>query len=287
MSRYGSHADRRSRLRRARREVERPLTVLAGALRLPTVVRVRRPSPAFIVAVLALFIALGGPAQAKRLLIDGSDIRKGTIRSTQIKDGTIATRDISKSAQKALHVPADGSVTSAKLAANAVTADKLAGGSVTAGKLATSAVGGLAIADGSVAGPDIADGAIGTSKLVDGSVTGAKIADGSLTTNDIARFSGRFKVTTIGTIAPQSCWTGEPRGLAPEAAGADISQDALLVTPQSSYDSGLAFSYRLSGMTVDPGSISRFVLSFCNPTILPITVPASGIAFNYVVLDIP
>ena len=40
-----------------------------------------------LVALLALFLALGGPAQAKRL-IDGADIKQGTVRSKQIKDRT-------------------------------------------------------------------------------------------------------------------------------------------------------------------------------------------------------
>ena len=46
----------------------------------------RRPSPAMVVALIALFVALGGPAQAKRV-IDGGSIRKGTITSKQIKNG--------------------------------------------------------------------------------------------------------------------------------------------------------------------------------------------------------
>ncbi len=39
-----------------------------------------------LVALLALFVALGGPAQAKRL-IDGKDIRKGTIPAHRSRTG--------------------------------------------------------------------------------------------------------------------------------------------------------------------------------------------------------
>src|SRR5215207_174281 len=121
--------------------------------------RVRRPSAAMLVALLALFVALGGPAQAKHL-INGKDIRRGTVTSKQIKDRTITTGDLSKGTVAALLGTADGSIT--------------------AGKLVPGAVGGLAIADGTVAAADIADGAVGSGKLVDGSVNGAKIADGTL-----------------------------------------------------------------------------------------------------------
>ena len=50
-----------------------------------------------LVALLALFIALGGPAQARKL-INGADIRKGTVRSAQIRDGSLTARDLSSAA---------------------------------------------------------------------------------------------------------------------------------------------------------------------------------------------
>ena len=219
-----------------------------------------------LVALLALFVALGGPAQARRL-INGADIAKGTVRSTQIKDHTIGVRDISKVAVRDLRSTPNGSITAAKLGGAAVTAGKIAAGAVT--------------------GVTLADGAVGTTKLADGSVNGAKIADGSLTTNDIARFSGRFKIAApyLTSIPAHSCWNGEPQTLAPEVAGADISQDAVLVTPLGpNYDEkSLSLTARTSG-SAQP---SRFVLSICNVTDVAVTPPPAGISFSYVVFDIP
>jgi hypothetical protein len=223
-----------------------------------------------LVALLALFIALGGPAQARRL-IDGRDIRAGTVRSRQIKDHTIATRDLEPSLVRALQVTPVGSVATSALADSAVTSAKLASGAVTAVKLAPASV--------------------GPASLADGSVTGAKVVDGSLTTADIARFAGRFRVVPedIGTILPQTCWTGEPHGLAPELAHADISQDAVLVTPlgRGIDDTVLSFTARTSGANMnDPLSMSRFVLSLCNVSPLPVASPPNGISFSYVVFDV-
>jgi hypothetical protein len=219
-----------------------------------------------LVALVALFVALGGPAQARRL-IDGADIAKGTIRGTQIKDRTIGVRDISKAAVRQLQSTPAGSINAAKLGGAAVTAGKIAANAVTTVTLA--------------------DGAVGTTKLADGSVNGAKIADGSLTTNDIARFSGRFKIAApyLTAIGPHSCWTGEPQTLAPEVAGADISQDAVLVTPLGpNYDEkSLSLTARTSGSTQP----SRFVLSICNVTDGTVQPPPAGISFSYVVFDIP
>jgi hypothetical protein len=240
----------------------------------------RRPSPALIVALVALFFAIGGPAQAKRL-IDGSDIKKGTIRSRQIKDRTITTKDISTASLRLLEDTPNASITDAKLAPNAVSATKLAAGAVSAGKVAPNALTGGSVIDGTLGGADLADG----------SITGSKIADGSLSTSDIARFAGRFRVIPpdLPTILPGTCWSGEPHNLAPENASADISQDALLVTPRTGFDeSKLTFSYRTATANAsDPSSLSRFVLAMCNVSTQPFVPAATGIAFSYVVFDIP
>src|SRR5689334_8266974 len=111
----------------------------------------RRPSPAMVVALLALFVALGGPAQARRL-VDGKDIKKGTLRSAQIKDRTIALRDINPVVVRQLESTPENSITEGMLTNGSVTATKLGTGSVTAGKLATGAVTSGALADGSVTG---------------------------------------------------------------------------------------------------------------------------------------
>jgi hypothetical protein len=208
-----------------------------------------------LVALLALFVALGGPAQAKHL-ISGKDIRRGAVSTREIKDRTVAVRDLSVRTVRALTETPDGSITAAKLAAGAVT---------------------------------VPDGGVGTGKLADGAVTGAKVADGSLTTADIARFSGAFRILAddLGTIRAHECWSREPRGLAPEVAGADISGDALLVVPRGSFNGQLFhFSYRTSAPNPsDPTAASRFVLTLCNRTDED-QAPAS-IAFSYVVFDLP
>jgi hypothetical protein len=216
-----------------------------------------------LVALLALFVALGGPAQARRL-INGGDIRAGTVRSKQLKDRTIALRDLNPVVVRQLRLTPDSTITESKLASGAVTNAKLGNGAVGAGKLAANAVTPVAIADGSV--------------------NGAKVADGSLTTADVARFAGRFTIAAanLGPIPPDTCWDGEPRGLAPELAGVDISRDALLVTPLGTGLDDLALT-----LTVRTSGGGRFVLALCNVTATIVNPPADGIAFSYVVFDVP
>jgi hypothetical protein len=209
---------------------------------------VRRPSLATVIALLALFVALGGPAEAARL-----------IGSAGIKDRSIKERDIKRSTVRSLKTPRNGSVT--------------------AGKLATGAVGSAALADRSVGMIDLGLGAVGSAEIRDGAIRTAAVADGSLGARDIARFYGRFSVS-MPAIAARTCWAAEPTGLAAERAGADISQDFVGVTPGSFWpDAQLSFTVSSSA---DP---RRFVLTACNPT--SATVPAVTVSFRYVVIDLP
>ena len=90
--------------------------------------RVKRPSPAMIVAIIALFAALTGSAFA------ASQLGKNTVGAKQLKKNAVTAAKIKANA-----------VTAAKLKNNAVTAGKIADNSVTTGKIANGAVTGAKI----------------------------------------------------------------------------------------------------------------------------------------------
>lgn len=92
----------------------------------------RRPSPSAVIALVALFVAAGGPAQAARL-IDGGDIRKGTVGSKQVKDGALKREDLAARTVRSLRTTPRRSVVDAMLADAAVTTRALAPGSVLTG----------------------------------------------------------------------------------------------------------------------------------------------------------
>lgn len=58
------------------------------------------PSPAMIVAMIALIVALSGSAYAA-VTINGKNIKKGTVTSKQIKDKTVTSTDIKNGTIKA------------------------------------------------------------------------------------------------------------------------------------------------------------------------------------------
>jgi hypothetical protein len=64
--------------------------------------RFRRPKFTTVIALLALFAALGGSAYAGGKLINGKNIKTGTVKSKQLKDGTIKTKDINAKAVASL-----------------------------------------------------------------------------------------------------------------------------------------------------------------------------------------
>lgn len=76
-----------------------------------------RPSPALIIACLALFVALGGVGYAAFKLKPNSvktkNIKNGAVKEKKIADGAVTTRKI-----------ADGAVTTGKIADKAVTSGK-------------------------------------------------------------------------------------------------------------------------------------------------------------------
>ena len=220
----------------------------------------KRPSFASSVALLALFIALGGPAQAAKF-VDGK-LRKNSVSSATVKNRSLKSADLSRKTVRQLRTPRDGTVTEVKVADRAITPRKLAPGAVGSGT----------IADRSIASSDIAVGG----------VTGANVADGSLAARDVGSFSGRFELAAPIVVPANSCWSGVPANLAAERARVDISRDVVLVTPDATWpEKTLTLMVKTEPAAPKPG---RFTLAACNQTGSSTTVTPT---FSYVVLDLP
>jgi hypothetical protein len=199
----------------------------------------RRPSPATLIALAALFVALGGPAQAARL-IDGKDIKKGAVASKQVKDGAIERRDLSKRAVRTLRATPDGSITAAKLGQSSVTTRALAPGSVltgsvgddslTAADLAPTSVAGEEVADNAIGQTEIRNNGVGATEIADQSIDGGEIIDGGLRARDIARFGGTLTVD-FSPLGPGQCQAALVSGTPADLANADISNDMIVLSP--------------------------------------------------------
>src|SRR5687768_14300521 len=116
--------------------------------------RISRPSPAMVVATIALVMSTAGTTVAAtqvlipRQSVGAVHLRAGSVDGTKIRDRSVGLRDISLGAAAWLKRP----------------------GGVAAGALA-----------GTYPNPTLAAGAVGTDTLQDGSVTAAKLASGTIT----------------------------------------------------------------------------------------------------------
>lgn len=168
----------------------------------------RRPSPAMVVALLALFVSLGGSAYATL------NLPKNSVGTAQLKKGAVTT---------------------AKLRNSAVTANKVKPHSLNDSKLATPALrinagtgltGGGSIALGRSGALAVAAGGIGAGQLADGAVTTGKFASGAQSPNSselggqppsayaASTMFGSPVATNAGGVGDSSCVVSEIKLLA-------------------------------------------------------------------------
>jgi hypothetical protein len=141
---------------------------------------------AHAVALLALFVALGGsayastalprnsvgPKQLKAHAVTSAKLARNSVTGSTVQDRSLQIADLSIRARSLLRSGgAPGSVTTGALAQGAVTTAKLADASVTTAK----------IVDGAVTGADLAPSSVTTGNLARASVTGAKLAPETVT----------------------------------------------------------------------------------------------------------
>jgi hypothetical protein len=241
--------------------------------------RPRRPSAPLLIALLALFVALGGPAHAERL-INGAKIKRDSIASKQVKDRSLKERDLERGAVRSLRATPNGAVTGSKLAPAAVTARALAPGSVlsdavadnslTAADLAANSVGTEEIGDNAVGQSEIRGNGVAAAEIADNSIDGGEIIDGGLSMRDIARGTGTFR-WPIGPVKAHQCELASV-----PVADIDIAGDVVLVSPVSAWPQKLV--YIVNGIN-DPHA---FRVAACNEG--DVDQPPIDATFNYAVL---
>src|SRR5918999_3932793 len=197
----------------------------------------RRPSPSAVIAAVALFVAVGGPAQAAQL-IDGGDIKKGTVGSKQVEDRSIKPQDLARGTVRSLKATPARSVVDASLADNAVTTRALAPGSVltgtvgdgslTAADLASNSVGTDEVEDNAVGQTEIRNNGVGASEIADQSVDSGEVIDGGLLARDLARYAGVL-IVDFSQLDGGDCQGAAVTGTPADLANADISNDLVVV----------------------------------------------------------
>jgi hypothetical protein len=242
-----------------------------------------------VVALLALFVALDGPAAAAHL-IDGKSIKVNSITSKQIRNHSLGTQDLSKGTVRTLQRTATGSITARQLAPRSVDASKLADGLTGAAALAPRSVDSSKLADGLIGTTQLAGGAVTPSKIADGAVGAAGVADGSLQTRDIGDFSGSVLVKNWDRpFAPNTCqvvaFTPQPSVPGQNAA---IGDDVVSVSAGTGWPDPIV-------VTANPGAGNTLRIVACRvgadpkwvPGGLPDVIDPGPTTFQYVAFDAP
>jgi len=126
-----------------------------------------RPSPALVIACIALFAALTGSAIA-------AGVGKNTVRSPQIVNGTIRTVDLRDNAVAAGKIAPDA-VDTTEIAENGVDSSDVAPETLTAADLGAASVTSSEVADQSLTANDLGPDSVGSSELQAGSVRAAEL----------------------------------------------------------------------------------------------------------------
>jgi hypothetical protein len=126
-----------------------------------------RPSPALVIACIALFAALTGSAIA-------AGVGKNTVRSPQIVDGTVRTIDLRDNAVAAGKIAPDA-VDTTEIAENGVDSSDVAPEALTSADLGAASVTSSEVADQSLTANDLGPDSVGSSELQAGSVRAAEL----------------------------------------------------------------------------------------------------------------
>jgi hypothetical protein len=194
------------------------------------------PTPAMVVACIALLVSLSGTAVALpgKSQLDKNDFPVGVVRSAAIRNKGIASADLkdgiivpSKLAVGSVYGGAlqtgavtnpklgTGAVTNSKLGSNSVTSTKVADNAIGASEITQSGVGGSEIASNAVQADEIAANGVGSSELASNAVGSGKIAGGAVTSGELGGFTVRndaspTNIANGGTgVSSVSCDTGE------------------------------------------------------------------------------
>lgn len=204
-------------------------------------------NPTSLIAMVALFTALGGVSYAAAT-INGSSLINKSVAGKKLKDKTVTGGKVKSDSLTGTQVK-ESTLGKVPSAANA----DQAGNAATATN-AQNAVNAENATKATTA--DSATTAANATAIGNDTVSSAKVQDGSLTGHDVGRRAGT-KTFDFGSVAANSC---DAFAISVDPGNADMRNDAFAVTFEQSWPTGLTFS------TENSDSVGYVRINVCNVT---------------------
>jgi hypothetical protein len=203
------------------------------------------------IALLALFIALGGSVYAASNKIDGAQIKVKSLPGNRIKPKTVTATQIKKN-----------TIGSAQVKSGAITAKQIKAGAVTAKQIQANAITGAQIKSGSISGAQIQSGSLGATQINQASLTGISAANVH-TVQYVTSTVALPPEAEEGTSATATC----PNGMKVIGGGAATSNPKV-ATAYESAPNGERSGWSAIGYTFEP-NVSMTVTAICTPVAAP------------------
>jgi hypothetical protein len=210
-----------------------------------------------VIAMLALFMALGGTVYAASGQIDGAQIKAKSLPGNRLQPKSIGAAQIKSGAIAAGQIKA-GSVGAAQIKAGAVAAAQIHSGAVNATKIQAN----------SITGAQIKAGSIGSAQIQSGSLGAAQINQTTLTAINAASIHNVQYVTA--TVALNAEATGGTNGTAVCPSGTKaIGGGAITSNSKFAYiietaPTSTGTSWIANGVAFEPG-VTMTVTAICTP----------------------
>jgi hypothetical protein len=207
-----------------------------------------RPSPAMIVACVALLLALTGSAIA-------AGVAKNSVRSAQIVDATVRTVDIRDDAVNAPKIAPDA-VGTEEIAENAVSSPEVAPDSLTAGDLGAASVTSSEVADQSLTANDLGPDSVGSSEIAADAVGSSELQTSSVRAAELAPIIQASNSTAIAANGNANVTATCPAGTTVISGGGSAGLYAIHLT--STYRSGNGWHIDARNNSANPNTITAY-----------------------------
>ncbi len=215
--------------------------------------RFKKPSPALVIAIIAMFVGLGGGAYA------GNKVGTNKLKKQSVTTGKLAPKSVATGKLKGQSVTtgklADQSVATNKLSDGSVNESKLAEGAVTNLKIAPEAVGNLQISQSAVDGFSIQDGAVSKSKLADEAVGAKQLGNIITRAEAVTILNGQTGGGTALCLPNEKVISG--------GYNTALGQTGAMLVQENLRAPGGLNGWRVQGLNLGAGPTSLTVTAYC------------------------